>query len=498
MFGKITTLTGLSLALMLTNLATQAAIAIFLGAGPARDALFVAMSIPLFLNTLVIASVGTVATPSIIAHGAGSRQQWAADRLLVSVTTVAVVLALTLYLCRGGLVELLSPGFGPSQRELTRNLFTYTLAIIPFQAATSVLSAYWLAVERVLWPSFSLLLGNIFTVSIIAWIGQTLSATQTAISYFGGAALVCLIQGIAYAACRHTLGGVKPDKQSSGKIRHAGRQSVMLMLLGAVSRSTSLIERRLASNLNSGTISCLGYAGYVISFLVNATATPTATAYYSKLCRDWTANNHIEIKRFMERGLTLVVGSCLLVSGLIIILMEAVLNFLLPHTRLTAENGIELQLYIYILLPAYLCLASSSFVSRLFYISGRFIQAAMLDCAALVIYIVFAFGLAAGFGGRGLAAATTIYALVLALLVFYALKKSIGFSFSRTFWLHITEITIFWILVCWVASSLHCNQGDAKISLTAVGVRTAVYICIIALGILTRGWTRTFFSKAAN
>ena len=67
---RLVVLTALGVLLMLCNLGVQAETVMFLGAGYERDILFVAMSVPLFVNTLTTASFGAVTTPTVLQFSA--------------------------------------------------------------------------------------------------------------------------------------------------------------------------------------------------------------------------------------------------------------------------------------------------------------------------------------------------------------------------------------------------------------------------------------------
>jgi putative peptidoglycan lipid II flippase len=464
---------------MLSNLVIQAMLVALLGAGMERDSLFVAMSVPLFLNTLTSSSIGMVATPTILAYTDQSQQHHATDRMLRSVAIVAVLTGIFFYVFRDELIGALAPGFEMRQRIITSGLCAITLAIIPLQAVTAILSGFWLAVERVLLPSLSLLLGNALTIGIMVWCGQRLTASLSATAYLAGVLLVCLVQAVAYYSRRH-----KTCKPASVPVDNDGtrsllKQSSLLMLIGTVSRSNSLVERRIASDFSGGTISCLGYAGYIVSFLVNATTAPTASAYYSKLCRLWNEGNRVELHQFFEKGLSIVIICCLGVIGIVLLLFSEMFGIVLPWTKLTLANAHELSTYVKILMPGYLFLAASSFISRIFYISGRFVLAALLDCIGLFVYLGAAYWLSRHFGAYGLALATSLYAMCLGLLIYFVVRNIYRFSFSKNFWRPVGLFSFVWCLGLWLGWVTKIQVSKYTLTLTAAGIGAFVYFAII-------------------
>lgn len=484
MLRRIGGLTVLNVALMLSNVTIQALLAAFLGAGGERDALFVAMSVPLFLNTLMVASLGTVATPTILAHKDPRKQQRAADRILGRVVLGSIVVAAALWGIRSLLVSLLAPGFDEAQRISTGHLFALTLPIIPLQGATSIIAGYWIAQERVFLPSGALLLGNVVTASVILRHGQGLAAMHVAAALLLTAGFVLLAQATPYFVRRYRLVSLRSEQPSKEPVRGQFRQSGLLMLLNAVSRSTPLVERRLASGLDRGTLSCLGYAGYLVSFLVNATTAPAATAYFATLLRQWNAGNQNEVKRFLERGLVLTFACSLAVAGLVLLLFGEAAKAVVPWTKFTVGKMDELIAYVRILMTAYVFLACNSFVSRIFYVSGRFIQAAVLDCASIAFYFAGALGLTPAYGGYGLAFALCVYSFGQAVLIYFAVRRTFDFHLSKTFHLQFALLGAVWGAAMLIGHLVKTLLAGKLNELSSAGLGVLFYLVVLCAGTL--------------
>ncbi len=484
MLKKITALTLLNMALMLSNFAIQAITAVFLGASSERDALFVAMSIPVLVNLIVVFSFGTVATQAILTHRSPGEQCRASDGLLRTVTLATILLAALCYAGRHWIVSILAPGFDPHQRAYAGGLFASSLAMMPFQAAIALMTGYWVAIDRVMLPPVSLLLGNTFVVGVLLSIGSTMDAAQAAIAVLGGAILSFLVQGTGYCSHRHRLLAIRGRDSGQSPGPNPYRQSLILLVLGAIGRSNSMIERSFASRFGSGTISCLGYANYLIGFLITLTTAPVATASYGALCRRWNEGNRNDIKEFFERGLGLVIGYGLVIAGIVLLLVEESLRVVLPWTSFSLQNVNELVIYVRVLMIAYLVFSISSFISRIFYISGRFTQAALTDCAGLPLYVVAAAILSRFYGGYGLALASSLYAVGHSILVFGTVFWSFGLRFPRRFLKDTLIIIIVWggaLLAGFVTKTLLAAKVSHPWS-AALG--SLVYICLIVLSAL--------------
>lgn len=427
-----------------SNVAIQGLMAIYLGAGSERDALFVAMSVPLFLNTLMVGSFGSVVTPAVVAQQHHAIQRSVATRMLINLTAVAAVLAGLLYTFRDGLVQLLVPGFGVIEQAYTARLLSIALAMIPLQSATCILGGYWIARERVMLPNMATLIGNLTVIVVLAWSGRDGTGDRVAWYFLIGAAITFGMHGFAY------LMEWRPGPSSGvtdlpGSNGHLYRDALPLLGSSLLGRSGPLIERHLASGFNPGTISCLGYVGYLLNFLVNATTTPLATVYYARMCRQWNEGRRDELLQFLEKGTILVVLGSLTVSGIMLLTAHDLLRVIQPYTKFSHANMKEMADYASILAIAYVSMSLASFIARIFYISGEFVRAALLDCVTVFCYFAMAVPLSHWFGGYGLVAATSIQMMFLVGLIILGAKRRFSLALPRRLWIGLAKISGAWI-----------------------------------------------------
>lgn len=471
---KITALTALGMALMGSNVAIQGLMAVFLGAGAERDALFVAMSVPLFLNTLMIASFGAVITPAVLEHRQNARQRAVAGRMAVAIGLAAGLAAVALQFCRGGLVQLLAPGFGPAEHAYTAGLFSITLAMVPLQAVTCVLGGYWIARERVLFPNVASLAGNATVVGALIWSGGASTGVRVAWYSLLGVLLTAVLQGVMFWLEKREPAG--PPVPAAGPSRSPYANALPLLASTLVGRSAPLIERNLASGMGAGTISCLGYAAYLVNFLVNATATPTATAYYAQMCRQWSEGRREELTRFLERGTIFVVLASLTVAGVLVLGSHDLLQALQPYTRFSRADMVELSDYTAILMVAYVSMSFGSFIARIFYASGQFLHAALLDCAAVVFYLLLAVPLGRAWGGYGLVAATCAQMVFLAGLILHGVWRRLGVTLPRRLWAGLGKAGLGWACGLGLGILVHAQMQPLLPPLAGAALGIGVYV----------------------
>jgi putative peptidoglycan lipid II flippase len=475
---RISLLTLVNILAMMTNMGTQAVTAIYLGAGLERDALFVAMSIPLFLNTLLAGSIGVIVTPGILASNSRTGQCQTALWTLISLVLGMSILVGLFYYFGPQLVHLLAPGFDSRQQLETVRLLPVSLSIIPIQAATCVLAGYMIAADRLLFPSSALLLGNFVTLAGMVLAGNSLTAAKIAFLTLIGAGFVAVVQA---GVLLNDLRKLPPKMEGSTNVARVYGQAMPLLLSGVFSRSNSLIERRLASSAGPGTISCLGYAGYLVTFLVNATAGPAASAFFARICDLWNREERDEVGRLLENSLCYVVTLSLTLAGLVVIFFPDVAPLILQKTKFTASATEELISYSQILMISYVCLSAGSVMSRLFYAAGRSYTISVLDCCGTVFYILVASVMAYLKNGVGLAIAASLYALFV-LIMFYVwavqqFRKRLRLEFVST----VGAIALRWLIAFLSAMTLKYLLSLFNSSILPGVVASVVYAASLTL-----------------
>jgi putative peptidoglycan lipid II flippase len=474
---QVIILTVLSILLMLCNLAIQVQTVAFLGAGSERDALFVAMSVPLFLNTLMTTSFGAVTTPLVLSYTGVAQQRHVVFHLLFWLVLASLILTAALLVGRTGLIHLLAPGFGPAQLSHSAGLLGIAVVNIPLQAATSILSGYWIARGRVLRPTASLLLSCAASIGFIAAGAENLTALQVTFALLAGSAFATGAQLLMFILERSdSLHGHPAPPVSPWQIF---RGSLPLGAATAVARAGPLVERNIASHLGAGTISVLGYANQLMLFLVNATTSPAATAYYAQMCRDWQDVRKAHLVAFLRRGSALVLCGSLLLSGFFLLGGEAVLQLFQPYTKLTVGDMGELAHYCRILMAAYVALALASFVARPLYAAGKFLQAALFDCLSLGVYALAAVFLGRYYQGTGLALAVVVYGVFHAGLMVRVVSRSLGLALGGRYWWQMAVLVLGWGGIVGIAWQLEALIADRFSGVAQAALGMAVYFIML-------------------
>lgn len=485
--NRIPLLTLISIGSMLMSMAVQVVTAIRLGVGAERDALFVAMSVPLFINLLLVSTVGVVITPVVLRHRIMAARRQMGMKVFAGLTVATVLLAALVHAFNTSFVHVLAPGFDVLRHTLTVELLSLAVVMLPVQAASSVLGGYLMAQERILVPNLSLAAGNAVTLAALCLVGQALNAWDVVVATLAGALLVLVVQLLALRRAEVTP-LANTDRQDGSAPAGLYKQAMPLVISGLVSRSMPFVERNLASGMGMGTISCLGYASYMISFLVNATTAPTATAYFARMCNLWNEGKREEVGMILEKNLLWVVSVALTGAGLFILASAEVFAALPTGNRLTNLDVVEFVAYGQILMVAFVFLACGGLLSRLFYVAGASMQMAFLDCLATGCYVVAAYFLAQGFAGRGLAVSVSLHAVIVTGLFIVWARRQFKTHLRGVFFRRLAGISAKWSVVFAGAVALKHIAVPGLNALTGALATGFIYIIAVAW-VLRRTWS---------
>jgi peptidoglycan biosynthesis protein MviN/MurJ (putative lipid II flippase) len=357
---------------------------------------------------------------------------------------------IVLFIFRSALVKWLAPGFLGEIEAQAARLISITLTMVPLQSAQCVLTGYWIARERVLLPSLTLLLGNAVVIVLAGVIGSSLTAETIAWITVIGAFVVFIALCIAFIWERTEEGTF--EKGSLAVAFSIFRLSLPLVASGLIGRASPLIERNLASSMGLGTISCLGYAAYAVTFLVNVTTSPTATAYYATICKHWNEGRIDELRNFIGKGSVMVLASSLVIVGYIVLCTSSALSLALPHSKFDSSSIKQLSEYITILMVAYVFLSLSSFMARIFYAANKFWYAAFIDFVVIACYVIVAPWLAGLYLGYGLVIAGCINGVLMLLLILIGLRRVLNITLPWRVWKVLVMILLAWgvnmVIVC--------------------------------------------------
>jgi putative peptidoglycan lipid II flippase len=323
-FGAILTIGGASSIYYLAMTVRELVLAASFGTGDALDAYLVAVSIPLFVVTVLAGSFATALIPMFVQvrerEGAAASQRTFSEALTLG-AVLLVVVAVLLAIGISFVLPILASGFSPAKLSLTRQLFYVLLPIVVLSGLATMWNSVLNAGEQFALPALSPVLVPLASVVALLF-GGTGGILALAIGTTIGFALQL---GLVGWGLRRQGISFRPRWPSANPaVRQVIGQYLPLTASAALLSGTMLVDQAVAATLESGSVSTLAYGRKVVALVLGFGAGALGTAvtpYFSRMAAvsDW---NQVRQTVITYRGLILLVAMPL--TGLLYFFAEPV------------------------------------------------------------------------------------------------------------------------------------------------------------------------------
>lgn len=387
-----------------------------LGPGVETDALFAGMTIPQLVLAVISGSLMHVLVP-LLAGESEDRLRHDAWGFFNLIGGLFGVLAALLYAAAPWWVPLTVPGFDEAGQVLTIGLTRIQLIGMVFAAVNGVQWAAYHARQRFLWAEFTPILSSVFALLLLIW----------ALPRFGviaAAWIGVLRMGVQTLLLAPGMGmPVRPDLGSRA-IQQAWPRIKPLLLGTAYYKTDPLVDRFLLSSASSGSLSLYYLAQQIYSAASQVLNKAIAAPLVPVLSMLHKAGDKAGFRRSYHRKLLQVAAISL--AGLLVIgfFGQAVLDLLVGHGNVSADNVADLWWIMIWLGGMFFGGAAGQVVSTSFYACGNTLTPTRMSMLTYTAYIpgkviVFYF-----WGVVGLAIATSIYYIANLSLQIYLLEKN--------------------------------------------------------------------------
>lgn len=372
-----------------------------LGVGIETDALFVGMAVPQMILAIVSSSLTHVLVPLLATEDATTFRQdsWG---FFLGISGIFTLLALALYVTAGYWVSWLVPGFSLQARALTISLTRIQLVSMIFAASVSVLWSIYHAKQRFIWAELSTLLSSLIALALLI-------VFLPAYGVVGAAILIVLRSGLQVVWLLPGLGRWQWPDWSSAAMREAWRRIRPLLLGTAYYRTDPLVDRYLASMAPAGGLSLLYIAQQIYGVANIVAEKAIAAPMVPLLAKQASAAKWTEFRRIYQKRLLAMGGLTLLGYLFLLFVGERILNLLIGHGGVTADNVHLLWLIMVALVGFFIAGAMGVVTSKTFYAMGDTRTPTKMSIVTYTLYIpakVLGFY---RYGLLGLAAVTSAY-----------------------------------------------------------------------------------------
>lgn len=425
-------ITALSIVNIVLTFVSQLVVAYYFGATWERDAYFSAVVIPTYLSTLFVSSIGAIFLPVFVdvktQKGEEPANKFRNNVLSYSLVISFIVSALVV-IFSNAIIAITAPGFTMEESRLSSELLSVLSLTIVFQVITNLASSVLQVQHRFILPSLAPLIAAAISLITVLLFTGSFGILSLAYGTLAGSAIsaACLLLPL------HKIGALKfvwelKNKEISRMI-HA---CIPLFIAGIFYRSTSIFERSIASTLEEGSISFLGYGNQIMFILATLTSSGIAATIYPKLSRAWSEKNLPQIREMYIKSIRIIFLLTLPLSIIFIFWGVPIFTMLFERGAFTQDATYAVSSIFSILTIALIANSLGGVIAKIFYLTQRTLLGSFLEILSTICYVGFAYFLSGLYSYNGIAMAASISTLFTIITSFIFLRTVLkGINIAR-------------------------------------------------------------------
>ena len=393
------------------------------GIGDTLDIYLIGLAVPLFLSGVIISILQSLSIPEFVRSDekktdiGGMFQCWL-------LTGVGIGLACTLIclVTSSWIIPIITSGFDATKTEATLNVFFILINILWIRAISATASSILHARKKFVVATISqAALPAVMIAVIYLWLGTYPAATLislAALAGFGAEAILLLIS--AYSE----IGSISSPKwaEYSSRFKLIYPQAAALLIGSIALGLTILIDQAMASSLDAGSVSALGFGLRIAEILIFLTAAAISTSvfpYFSNLVE----KEDFEYLKALQRKIVIAVLGLSLVPTIFFFLASEQLVSLVYERGLftDADSALVAQIQALYVLQVPFYTASLVYV-RLFSAIRRNEILMISTLISVATNVIFNYWLMQSMGVAGIALSTSLVNVIT--LVFLAISSN--------------------------------------------------------------------------
>lgn len=361
------------------------------GAGLEMDAFLAASTLPQYIISVLLGSLGFVFIPFFIDYKIKGDEKMA-YRLMVDLFNICIVvlgfISILGIIFAKPLILLTTPGLSEQGLALGVKVAYITWPTILATGALSLLTSIYQAEKKFKWQAFVPFVGALTTLGLLILLSPKLGIIGLAWATTCGV----IVQVILLIRILASRGDYQFSFRNDPAVFQILKVVTPLILVAIVTKFTPLIDRFLASDLTEGSISHLNYAFKIIGVISILISTGGATVIFPKMASQVTSDNLEGLGNTMFAGLRMmwfIVAPSIAVG---IPLALPVVLVLLNRGAFTIEDSIAVADLLKVYLFGLVGMALGSVTSKVFYVlkDTRTLAAfGSLEAAAYAGYTIY-------------------------------------------------------------------------------------------------------------
>ena len=396
------------------------------GAGEITDAYLTALNIPVVLFDGISAALGTTFIP-IYFKIKSSKGQEEVNKFTSNILNIVILISLIFVLLgvifAPYIVKIFAVGFKGDVFDLTVNYSKILIFSMVFIAINGLVSSYLVASGNVYISGAITIPFNIFVIIAIIFASVTESYVMvygTLIAYI--AQLLFQLPLLIKKGYKHRLTVNLRDEN----IRQILFLVIPVFLGSYINQINAVVNRTLASTLDSGSITALNYANKLNMFAVGVIAVAISTIMYPILSKLASEGNKKLFKINISKSINMIVIIMLPIMVVMTTFSKEIVKVLFEEGSFNSHDTYLTSTALFFYSIGILAYGLKELLAKSFYSLQDTKTPVRNATISVVINIVFSIILVNIMGIGGLALASSISATVTTMLLLISLRKKIG------------------------------------------------------------------------
>lgn len=419
-----------NIASRLLGLIREQVMAALFGATAATDAFVAASTVPTIVYDLLVGgAISAALVPVFVDYADDEARLWeVASAVLTLAAALLGAIVAILALLAPQLIWLLGTGFDPDQQAQAASMVRVMLVGVVLQGLAGVLMAMLNARQHFALPAFSPAVYNGAIILAALALHPVLGVEALVAGVVLGAAVQLVLQASALQVWRFrpAFGLTRPEVRTVLRLYAPVALGMVVTIIGIV------IDRNLASRLDDGSMTIMGYATRLIQFPLGLIGVALSSAVLPTLTAHASAVAAGEQQRLGEYRLTLLFG----VRLILFLMIPALVGLVLlrePLVRLVFERGqfseldtARTALVFLAYAPQLPFTALDQLLIVAFYARKDTRTPVLVGAVTVGMYLATALALISPLGAAGLALANAVQNSAHGIILFGLLQRALG------------------------------------------------------------------------
>ena len=396
------------------------------GAGEITDAYLTALNIPVVLFDGISAALGTTFIP-IYFKIKSSKGQEEVNKFTSNILNIVIIISLIFVLLgvifAPYIVKIFAVGFKGDVFDLTVNYSKILIFSMVFIAINGLVSSYLVASGNVYISGEITIPFNIFVIIAIIFA----SVTESYVMVYG--TLIAYIAQLLFQLPLLIKKGYK--HRLTVNLRDENIRQILFLVIPVfigsyINQINAVVNRTLASTLDSGSITALNYANKLNMFAVGVIAVAISTIMYPILSKLASEGNKKLFKINISKSINMIVIIMLPIMVVMTTFSKEIVKVLFEEGSFNSHDTYLTSTALFFYSIGILSYGLKELLAKSFYSLQDTKTPVRNATISVVINIVFSIILVNIMGIGGLALASSISATVTTMLLLISLRKKIG------------------------------------------------------------------------